>query len=310
MKPSSVFGVNGKNFYKIRAMKSRIHTFFMSVFCGVLGCAAPRLPPPPVEAPIETTLEIERIRRGAPPVSVNADIERDEGRIRMAILQRRPGIQECIERVLPSNPEVTGRIDLTFVVEVSGLIHDAVGETAVAPLRAPRECILTMVRAIRIEGVQHPAAVHFAIEFENPPVELTLSEMIVHPRMRVDGPTAAAVAVQAGSGVLTAPEAQALLDAQSSAFLGCYTPLLRGPFRRGQARPQGIGRFELNVAPNGEITGIERMETTEPLPQATECLQGVLQSMRFRATGRRTKIRTRFVLRPQEGPSPTAQPTL
>ena len=101
-----------------------------------------------------------------------------------------------------------------------GLVHDAVGETTVQPLRAPKECILAIVRETRVVGLQHAAAVRFPIEYENPPLELNLAEMVVHPRMRVEAPTSAAVAVQAGSGDLTSDEAQALLRELGLPFRG------------------------------------------------------------------------------------------
>jgi hypothetical protein len=253
------------------------------------------------------SLDAERIRRGAAPVTVVADTERDEGRIRAGVLARREAIQECIERVLPANPEIAGRIDLAFVVETTGLIHDATGETSVAPLRAPKECIVAIVRTLRIEGVRHAATVRFPIEFENPVLEVNLSDMTLHPRMRTDAPPIAAVAVNAGAGEITANEAQALLDHHAAELLACYTPLLRTPVRRGQPRPQGSARFEVTVAPDGSVADIDRVETTDPLPAATDCIQSVLQALRFRASGRRTIVRPRFTMRPQE---PTATPSL
>jgi hypothetical protein len=266
----------------------------------LVACSAPRMPPPPPEPAAEISLDVERIRRGAPPVVVAADTERDEGRIRAAILQRRDAIQDCIERVLPSNPEVAGRIEIQFVVERSGLIHDAVGETAVSALRAPKECILGIVRETRIDGLQRAASVRFPIEYENPPLELELAEVVLHPQMRIDNAIRAAVAVNAGSGDLTADEAQSLVESQLQSFLNCYTPLLRGPFRRGVPRPQGTARFELTVAPDGTVADVDRVETSDPVPAAAECMQTVLQGLRFRATGRRTVLRARFFMRPQE----------
>lgn len=273
---------------------------------ALLGCGSPRLQmAPPAEPANEVALDVERVRRGSPPVTVVADTERDEGRIRAAVLQRRAGIQECFERVLPANPDVAGRVDLAFVVETSGLVHDAVGETSVAPLRAPKECILNIIRATRVEGLRHAASVRFPIEFENPLLEINLAEVVLHPRMRVEAPTSAAVAVQAGAGDLTAAEVQAMLDLHTGELLACYTPLLRGPFRRGQQRPQGTARFELTVAPNGDLADVDRAETTDPVPQAADCIQNILQGLRFRATGRRSVVRARFSMRPQE---PASQP--
>jgi hypothetical protein len=272
----------------------------LSCALALAACSAPRLPPPPPEAAAEVALDAERIRRGSPPVVVVADTERDEGRIRGAVLQRREAFQACIERVLPSNPDVTGRIELQFVVERSGLIHDAVGETTVPALRAPKECILALVRATRIEGLQRAASVRLPIEFENPLLELNLSEVTLYPQMRIDAPVSAAVAVNAGSGDLTSEEAQNVVEAQKQALLDCYTPLLRGPFRRGVPRPQGTARFEITIAPNGDIADIDRAETPDPVPAAAECMQTVLQGLRFRATGRRSVVRARFFMRPQE----------
>jgi hypothetical protein len=240
-------------------------------------------------------------------MTVVADTERDEGRIRAGVLARRESIQECIERVLPANPEIAGRIDLTFVVEATGLIHDAAGETTVAALRAPKECIVAIVRTLRIEGVRRPATVRLPIEYENPVLEVNLSDMVLHPRMRTDAPAIAAVAVHAGAGELTSTEAQALLDHHAAEFLACYTPLVRAPVRRGQARPEGSARFEVTVAPDGTVSDIDRVETSNPLPPVADCLQGVLQGLRFRATGRRTVVRPRFSMRAQE---PSASPQL
>ncbi len=278
----------------------RARPFALPCALALAACSAPRLPPPPPEAASEVSLDAERIRRGAPPVVVVADTERDEGRIRGAILQHRAAMQDCIERVLPSNPDVVGRIDVQFVVERSGLIHDAVGETTVPALRAPKECILGLVRETHIEGLQRAAAVRFPIEFENPLLELNLAEVVLYPQMRIDPPTSAAVAVGAGAGDLTSDEAQNLVEAQKQALLACYTPLLRGPFRRGVPRPQGSARFEITVAPDGQVADIDRAETPEPVPAAAECMQTVLQGLRFRATGRRSVVRARFFMRPQE----------
>ena len=282
----------------------------LSVPCALAlaACSAPRRPPPPPEAAAEVTIDVERIRRGAPPVVVVADTERDEGRIRGALLQRRDAIQGCIERVLPSNPDVAGRIELQFVVERSGLIHDAVGETAVPALRAPKECVLGIVRETSIEGLQRAAAVRFAVEFENPLLELNLAEVVLYPQMRVEAPTSAAVAVNAGSGDLGSEEAQRVVEAQIQRLLECYTPLLRGPFRRGVPRPQGTARFDVTIAPDGEVVDIDRAETADPVPAAAECMQSVLQGLRFRATGRRTVAHARFFMRPQERPAGAAAP--
>lgn len=272
----------------------------LSCALALAACSAPRLPPPPPEAAAEVALDVERIRRGAPPVVVVADAERDEGRIRAAVLQRREAMQACIERVLPSNPDVAGRIDLQFVVERSGLVHDAVGETAVPALRAPKECLLALVRETRIDGLQRAASVRLPVEFENPLLELNLSELTLYPGVRIDPPVSAAVAVNAGSGDLSSEEAQNVVEARKQALLDCYTPLLRGPFRRGVPRPQGTARFELTIAPDGEIADIDRAETPDPVPAAAECMQSVLQGLRFRATGRRTVVRARVFMRPQE----------
>ncbi len=288
-------------------MSPRRCVSFVSCLFALLGCGPPRLPPPPpADPPLEYVLDAEHIRRAAPPVLVAGDTERDEGRIRLGVLSRRPAIQECYERVLPANPDAAGRVDITFVVETSGLIHDATGETQVSPLRATRECVLNIVRALRIEGVQHAAVVRMGIEFENPLLEFNLPEIVLYPRMRTDAPTSAAVAVQAGNGELTSAEVQSLLDAQSATFLGCYTPLLRAPVRRGQPRPQGTARFELTLAPDGAVADIDRVETTDPLPVAADCLLGALQGLHFRGTGRRAVVRVPFAMRPQEAPTTTA----
>ncbi len=284
-------------------MSPPLRSALSSCVFALLACSSARLPPPPPEPPNEITLDPERIRRGAAPVTVAADTERDEGRIRVAVLQRRSDLQECFERILPANPDAAGRVDLTFVVETTGMIHDAVGEATAPALRPTKECALAIVRALRIEGVQHASVVHFPIEYENPLLEINLGEMVLHPRMRIEPPTSAAVAVQAGTGELSGAEVQALLDAQAQPLLACYAPLLRAPVRRGQQRPQGTARFELTVAPDGSIADIDRVETTDPVPQAADCIQGVLQGMRFRSTGRRTVVRLRFAMRPQEAPS-------
>lgn len=286
----------------------RVRSLSLPCALALAACSAPRLPPPPPEAAAEVTLDVERIRRGAPPVVVVADTERDEGRIRGALLQRRDAVQGCIERVLPSNPDVAGRIELQFVVERSGLIHDAVGETAVPALRAPKECVLGIVRETRIEGLQRAAAVRFAVEFENPLLELNLAELALFPQMRIAAPTSAAVAVNAGSGDLGSEEAQSVVEAQTQRLLECYTPLLRGPFRRGVPRPQGSARFDVTIAPDGEVVDIDRAETADPVPAAAECMQSVLQGLRFRATGRRTVVHARVSLRPQERPAGAAAP--
>lgn len=289
-------------------MRPRRFASVAPCFAALVACSAPRLPPPPPEPPNEITLDAERIRRGAAPVNVAADTEHDEGRIRVAVLQRRVALQECFERILPANPDAAGRVDVTFVVETSGLIHDAVGETSVAPLRPTKECVLGIVRALRIEGVQHAAIVRFPFEFENPLLEINLPEMVLFPRMRTDPPTLAAVAVQAGSGDLSGAEVQNLLDAQAQPLLACYAPLLRAPVRRGQQRPQGTARFEVTVAPDGAIADVDRIETTDPVPQAADCILGVIQGMHMRATGRRTVVRLRFAMRPQEAPAASPSP--
>ncbi len=289
-------------------MRPRLLASIAPCLAALFGCSAPRLPPPPPEPPNEVSLDVERIRRGAAPVNVAADTERDEGRIRVAVLQRRVAFQECFERILPANPDAAGRVDVTFVVETSGLIHDAVGDTSVAPLRPTKECVLGIVRALRIEGVQHASVVRFPFEFENPLLEINLAEMVLFPRMNTAPPTLAAVAVQAGSGDLSGPEVQSLLDAQAQPLLACYTPLLRAPVRRGQQRPQGTARFEVTVAPDGAIADVDRVETTDPLPQTADCILGVIQGMHMRATGRRTVVRMRFAMRPQEAPPASATP--
>lgn len=270
-----------------------------------VACTHPTLPPaPPPDPPSELTLEAEHFRRGVTPPATAVDLDRQEGRIRSALLRARPALQDCYERILPASPDAAGRLDLTFTVETSGLVSDAQGEVSVPALRQTRECVLALVRPMRVDGVTHAARVRFSMEFENPVLQISAPEMLLHPRMRIEPPASVAALVQAGSGNLSDAEAQAVVSTRTQSLLDCYTPLLRArPVRR--APPvEGVARYELTIAPDGALADVSQAEIAEAVRGAGDCLAGVLRELRFRSTGRRTVLTVPFMMRPQEAPSP------
>lgn len=272
----------------------------------LLACTHPTLPPaPPPDPPSELTLEAEHFRRGQTPPAAAVDLDRQEGRIRAAVLRARPALQDCYERILPASPDAAGRVDLTFTVETSGLVSDAQGEASVPALRQTRECALTLLRPMRIEGITHAARVRFSLEYENPVLQVTAPEMLLHPRMRIEPPASVAALVQAGSGNLSDVEAQAVVSTRAQSLLDCYTPLLR-PRPNGRRAPpvEGTARYELTIAPDGALADVSQAEIAEAVRGAGDCLGGVLRELRFRSTGRRTVLTVPLAMRPQEAPSP------
>ena len=261
---------------------------------------------PERESPQGVDLAPERIRRGtAASASAGVDTDRADGRVRVAVLRHREAIRECYERVLVASPDAAGRVDLSFVVETSGHVFDAAAETEVPALRQTRECVLAIVRPMRIEGIQHPLRVTFPLQFENPAVELDLPEFVLFPRMRIPAPESVAAVVGAGSGSLTAPEAAAVLSLRTGDHLGCYLPLLR---ERATRRAEGSAHFTLSVSSAGAVTDVALGGLDEPVRASGECHLNLLRSAQFRATGQRATVAVTLAMRPQEEPTPPGGP--
>lgn len=263
----------------------------------------PTLPPnPPTEAPTGVDLAPERIRRGSAEGSAQGiDTDRPDGRVRAALLRHRDAIRECYERVLPASPDAAGRVDLSFLLETSGHVFDAAAETDAPALRQTRECVLGIVRPLRIEGIRHPLRVTFPLVFENPVLELTVPEMLLFPRMRVPGQESVAAIVRAGSGSLTADEAAAVLSLRTADHLACYTPLLR---ERATRRAEGSARFTLTVGSDGVVGDVALGSLDEPVRASGECHLNILRGARLRATGQRASVAVTIAMRPQEEPTP------
>lgn len=263
----------------------------------------PTLPPnPPTEAPTGVDLAPERIRRGsAASAAQAADTDRPDGRVRGAVLRHRDAIRECFERVLVASPDAAGRVDLSFVVETSGHVFDAAAETDSPALRQTRECVLAIVRPMRIEGIQHPLRVTFPLVFENPALNLTVPEMLLFPRMRVPGQESVAAIVRAGSGSLTPDEAAAVLSLRTAEHLACYAPLLRD---RATRRAEGSAHFVLTVGLDGVISDVTLGPFDEPVRSSGECHLNLLRGARLRATGQRATVGVTITMRPQEEPTP------
>lgn len=282
----------------------------VAVCLGLLaGCKSgpPTLPPnPPAQAPQGLDLAPERILRGsAAATGQGVDTDRPEGVVRSAVLRHREAIRGCYERVLPASPDAAGRIDLGFVVEVNGNVFDATAETDAQSLRPARECILAIIRPLRIEGVRQPLRVTFPIQFENTPLELNVPEVVLFPRMRVPAAESVAALVRAGSGNLTADEAAAVLSLRTAEHLNCYAPLLR---ERATRRAEGSARFSLAVNPDGTVGEVFLGPLDEPVRATGECHMNLLRGAQMRATGRRATISVTFAMRPQEEPTPAPAP--
>lgn len=268
------------------------------------GCRSgpPTLPPPPpAEPPTTMNLDPETVVRGQTATPTGLDTERQEGRIRAAVLHRRDDIQDCYERVLPAAPDTAGRVEIRFVVETSGLVSDAQGETTVPALRPTRECILQIIRPMRIEGVTHAARVTLPFVFENPTLTVSANELVLYPRMRFDASESIATMIHAGSGPLSETEVTAVVTQQSRGLLGCYTPLVSA---RATRRSEGFARYELHVGNDGVVTEATQADIAPAIATVGECLQNVLRALRFRATNRHTTVTVPLVLRPQEHPTP------
>ena len=263
----------------------------------------PTLPPnPATEAPFAVDLAPERIRRGSTTgPAQGVDTDRPEGRVRAAVLRHRDAIRECYERVLPASPDAAGRIDLSFVVETSGHVFDAAAETDVPALRQTRECVLALVRPLRVDGLRRPLRVSFPLLFENPALTLTAPDLVLFPRMRTPGPDSVAAIVRAGSGSLTADEAGAVLSLRTADHLACYTPLLR---ERATRRAEGSVRFALTVAPDGAVTDVSLGVLDDAVRSTGECHLALLRAAQLRATGQRASIAVTITMRPQEEPTP------
>jgi hypothetical protein len=269
------------------------------VALSVAACAGTSTierPPPPVAAS-NVTIEAEHVRRGDAPVAVAADTDQPEGRVRASVLRQRAIVQECYERILPASPEAAGSITFTFTVEAQGLVHDATAETDTPELRPTRDCLLTHIRGTRVEGLTHALNVTWPFLFENPTLELTSSEVILTPHTRPP-PIDPSVAAGAGSGALTSTEIQAVAAARLPDILGCYTTLLRTA-----RRAEGSARFELTVAPDGNLAAVSMANVDGPIQPAAECISNILQSLHFRNTGRRTHTMIPITLRLRDTPA-------
>lgn len=254
--------------------------------------------PPPSHAPQELVLEAEHVHRGHAPEQSASDTERQEGRIRMAILRRRTEIQDCYERVLPASPDAAGRIEFAFTVETSGIITDPTGETPVAALHPTRDCILAFIRNTRVQDVTAAARVHLPFVFENPPLEFVVPEFVLTPRMRVSPPGTVAAAIQAGSGNLSTDEARAVVETRLPDFLACYTTHLRTA-----RRAEGISRFDLTLGPDGTVAEVATAEATESVAPVAACQAALLRGLNFRNTARRATVTVLFSMHPRE-PAP------
>lgn len=269
---------------------------------GVVACGAPRLPPPPPpDPPQRVSVPALRVQRGANGAGEPAvDTETSEGRVRAAVLRRRGDIQECYQNALPSNPELAGRVTFRLVVETSGLVSDAQAETDVAGLRGPRECVLQILRPLRIDGITHALAIEWPFEFENPALRVELPEVVVYPRMTLPQEQSVATIVGAGSGDLTAGELSAVVAMRVRDVLGCYAPILR---ERATRRAEGRARAEVTVGPDGSVAEVRVLEVTESVRPAGECITGVLRGLQFRNSGRRAVVVVPVSMRPQETPT-------
>lgn len=268
---------------------------------GLVACGAPRLPPPPPpDPPQQVSVPALRVRRGSNGTGEGVDTETSEGRVRAAVLRHRADLLDCYERVLPANPDAAGRITFRFVVETSGLVSDAQAVTDVAPLRQTRECVLQILRPLRVDGVTHALAVEWPIEFENPVLRVELPELTVYPRMSFPSEQSVAAIVGAGSGDLTVEEVAAVSSPRVRDVLGCYAPILR---ERATRRAEGRARFELTVAPDGNVVDVATGDVTESVRPAGDCIAGVLRGLRFRNSGRRSVIIVSVAMRPQETPT-------
>ena len=256
---------------------------------------------PPMEAPGTADLPLERIRRGVNGSATQApDTDQAEGRVRAAVLRHREALRGCFERVLPASPEAEGRMNLSFLVETSGAVFDATAETDATVLRPVRECILGVVRSLHIEGLRHPLRVTFPIQFDNPPLEIDLPEIVLYPRMRVTAPDSVATLVHAGSGDLTADEVAAALALRINDHLQCYLPSLRD---RATRRAEGSAHFTMAVGSDGGVGGVTLGGLDDAIRPTGECHLELLRGTRLRATGRRASIAVTFTMRPQENPS-------
>lgn len=270
---------------------------------GILACSSvPRLPPPPPpDPPQRVAVPAQRIRRGSTGAGEPVvDTESSEGRVRAALLRRRADIVECYDRVLPASPDAAGRITFRFVVETSGLVSDAQAETDVAALRQTRECVLQIIRPLRVENVTHALAIEWPFEFENPILRVELPELAVFPRMPLPSAQSVAAMVGAGSGDLTQEEVSAVAAPRVRDVLACYTPILR---ERATRRAEGRARFEVTVAPDGAVLDVATGDVTESVRPAGDCIAGVLRGLRFRNSGRRAVIVVPVAMRPQETPT-------
>lgn len=280
-----------------RASVVSVGTVVTAVVLGsaCAGTSTIERPPPAVAASV-VTLDAEHVRRGDAPVPVAVDTDRPEGRVRAAILRQRALVQACYERILPASPEAAGSITFNFTVEAQGLVHDATAETDAAVLRPTRDCLLTHIRGTRVEGLDHAVVITWPFEFENPTLELTAPEVVLTPRTR-PAPLDASVAVGAGSGELTANEVQAVAATRLTDILGCYTTHLR-TFHRAE----GNARFELTVAPNGNLASVSMANVDGAVQPAAECIANLLQGLQFRNTGRRTHAVLPVSLRLRDAP--------
>lgn len=283
-------------------MKDRPKLTLLAVV-AVTACGAPRLPPPPPpEPPLTVAIPALRVRRGANAAvaAEGVDTETSEGRVRAAVLRRRADIQECYERVLPASPDAAGRIDFRFVVERSGLVSDAQAETAAAPLRQTRECVLQILRPLQVDRIPRALILQWPFEFENPVLRVELPETVLFPRMSFPSEQSVAALIGAGSGDLSADEVRAVAAPLLRPMLACYTPILR---ERATRRAEGRARFELTVAPDGAVADVSTLDVTETIRPAGECIASSLRAMHFRNSGRRTVIVLPLTMRPQENPS-------
>lgn len=271
----------------------------LSVAALALACARPPPPPPPPpDPPTPVTLPPERFRRGETPPAQGVDTDAPQGRVRAALLTERTRLRGCYERVLPASPDAAGRVTLTFTVETSGVLTDVEGEADEPALRPTRECILAIVRPMRIEGLRHAVAVRYPLVFENPPVRLAVPAFAITPRARFAPPESAVAAVQAGRGDLTEPEARAGVEPRLGEVQACYVTLLRTA-----RRAEGQVFFEASFAADGSLADVPVAQIPDALLPMRECLVGIVRSLRMRDTRRRAAVTYTFTFQPRE-PTP------
>jgi TonB family protein len=131
---------------------------------------APRQPPPAVPAPAPAALErtvagVAAEPDGTEPSPPSNDGELDQAAIAQVVRSHSRDVRRCYEKGLRSNPNLSGRVDVTFTIAVSGRVSTARVARSTIGDEAVQACILGVVRGMRFPKPKANVTVNYPYVF-------------------------------------------------------------------------------------------------------------------------------------------------